>query len=44
MNIKKKMIQIRKYPPKAALDFSKSKDEHEISLYIKYAKTKKTFF
>jgi hypothetical protein len=35
------MMEIQKYPFKAAFDFSKSKGKHEILLYIKYAKTKK---
>jgi hypothetical protein len=35
----KTMMQIQKYPPKAAFNFSKSKGKHEILLYIKCAKT-----
>jgi hypothetical protein len=35
------MMEIQKYPSKAAFDFSKSKGKYEILLYIKCAKTKK---
>jgi hypothetical protein len=34
------MMEIQKYPSKAAFDFSKSKGKHEILLYIKCAKIK----
>jgi hypothetical protein len=37
---KKTMMQIQKYPPKVAFNFSKSKGKHEILLYMKYTKIK----
>jgi hypothetical protein len=41
---KKTMMQIQKYPPKVAFNFSKSKGKHEILLYMKYTKIKQPPF